>query len=855
MRQTFPDHCANPVSFTPLSSRLAPFPDRRASWLLAWLVIGFCGLGPNPNCALAGGTVTNCDQASLEAALAGGGNVSFACSGVIVLTNTLRITTDTVLDGTGQSVAISGNDSVRIFSVQGNVSLTLMNLTLTRGKDVGAPGNFQPGGNGTGGAVFVDGGILNAINCQFATNQTVGGRGTGASGTNVAVSGSAYGGAIYLHAGNLSVTNSSFVSNEAIGGEAFFEDLHGNRAGHGLGGAIYSESGVVRLVRVNLINNSASSGFNSSFSSPGSAWGGAIYATNGMLELRDCNLSTNSTVLWTPGPPYPGGAAGGGALYLEGGTSTLVSTLFSFNQSAGAPSARFFGGFGTEGDGGAIFNLGQLLITNCTFLTNTVTGGSGRQDSTPGAKPGNGGALCNFATATVVGTTFVGNKAFGGAGDNFITYATPGGSGNGAAIYSTGTLALANCTLLSNDALGGNGSTFITLTSGGSGHGGALFVSSGSVAASNLTLAMNSARGGTGGVSSSGNASEGSGFGGAVFVATGTVALVNCTLFQNVALGGDGVYATSGGSGYGGAVFVSSGSVAATNLTFAVNSTRGGKGGPGPFGKESDGSGFGATVFVATGAVAKAVNTILATSLSASNCVGTLTDGGHNISSDASCNFSSPGSLNSTDPKLGPFGDYGGPTATIPLLSGSPAIDAGDSAACPAVDQRGISKPYGAGCDIGAFESAPPYTVNGHIRGYLSPQGVVVNVDSNSVPVNASAFYTLTGLDPGTHLVIPTASETRFVPARRVVQMGPDGIGIDFNAYRLNALEVETSTNRDYQIVFAPAIEGTYHTEVSTNLVDWSLYSTNTADTNGVFVIADFYSGSGNATFFRVVKP
>jgi len=272
-------------------------------------------------------------------------------------------------------------------------------------------------------------------------------------------------------------------------------------------------------------------------------------------------------------------------------------------------------------------------------------------------------------------------------------------------------------------------------------------------------------------------------------------------------------------------------------------------------GHASDGSGFGGAVYVAAGAAATAVNTILANSLSGSNCFGTLTDAGHNISSDASCNFTSAGSLNSTNPNLGPFGNYGGPTATIPLLAGSPAIDAGDAAACPAVDQRGISRPYGAGCDIGAFESAPPYTVNGHIRGYMSPTGVVVNVGSNSVPVDASGFYTFTGLDAGIYLVDPTAEETRFVPGRRVVKVGPDSTDIDFSAYRLNALAVETSANRDFQMVFAGKTEGTYHTEVSTNLIDWSPYSSNRTDTNGIFVITNLYFGSGNPTFHRVVKP
>jgi hypothetical protein len=101
---------------------------------LSWLLIGFGCLTLGPTSALASGTVTNCDQASLEAALAGGGNVTFACSGVIVLTNTISITNDTVLDGTGQSVTISGGDQVRLFNVGSNVGFTAINLALVHGK-------------------------------------------------------------------------------------------------------------------------------------------------------------------------------------------------------------------------------------------------------------------------------------------------------------------------------------------------------------------------------------------------------------------------------------------------------------------------------------------------------------------------------------------------------------------------------------------------------------------------------------------------------------------------------------------------------------------------------------------------
>src|SRR5580765_8352821 len=146
--------------------------------------------------------------------------------------------------------------------------------------------------------------------------------------------------------------------------------------------------------------------------------------------------------------------------------------------------------------------------------------------------------------------------------------------------------------------------------------------------------------------------------------------MVNCTLFRNGASGGDGsndgLFApTSGGPGNGGAIFLSSGSFAATNLTFALNSAQGGIGGTFQGSHASDGSSLGGAVYVATSAIAIAVNTILANSQSGSNCFGILTDAGHNISSDASCNFTATGSLNNTDPKLGPFGKYGGPTATF----------------------------------------------------------------------------------------------------------------------------------------------------------------------------------------------
>jgi len=92
-----------------------------------------------------------------------------------------------------------------------------------------------------------------------------------------------------------------------------------------------------------------------------------------------------------------------------------------------------------------------------------------------------------------------------------------------------------------------------------------------------------------------------------------------------------------------------------------------------------------------------------------------VTSNGYNLSSDGTCNFYGPGDMNNTNPLLGPLQNNGGPTQTIALPSGSPAIDAGNPAGCTdgsghllATDQRGQPRPDKedtGGCDIGAYES------------------------------------------------------------------------------------------------------------------------------------------------------
>lgn len=80
---------------------------------------------------------------------------------------------------------------------------------------------------------------------------------------------------------------------------------------------------------------------------------------------------------------------------------------------------------------------------------------------------------------------------------------------------------------------------------------------------------------------------------------------------------------------------------------------------------------------------------------------------GHNLADDASCFLTGTGDLPGPDPRLGALAMNGGPTATQLPLDGSPLIDAGSNDGCPATDQRGVTRPQGPACDIGAVEVVP----------------------------------------------------------------------------------------------------------------------------------------------------
>ena len=98
---------------------------------------------------------------------------------------------------------------------------------------------------------------------------------------------------------------------------------------------------------------------------------------------------------------------------------------------------------------------------------------------------------------------------------------------------------------------------------------------------------------------------------------------------------------------------------------------------------------------------------------SGGSCSAAINSLGYNIDSGSTCGLNDVGDQSNTDPLLGALANNGGETNTHALGDGSPAIDTVDAAVCPppATDQRGVTRPEGEACDIGAYEFVPSKTV------------------------------------------------------------------------------------------------------------------------------------------------
>jgi predicted outer membrane repeat protein len=309
-----------------------------------------------------------------------------------------------------------------------------------------------------------------------------------------------------------------------------------------------------------------------------------------------------------------------------------------------------------------VFTVGtgiSLTLTNLTIKNGLgyPEGGGVNNAGTLTASNSNfysntGGAIYNTGTATISNSNISGN--------------TPYFSGHSAgcgAIDNEATMTITATTFYSNYA-NNNG------TAGGAiCNGSALTITS-------STFYDNQSQGNNGGL------------GGAIYNFAGTLNVTNSTFYLNSATTG------------GGAIYSQGGTVQISNSTFGINAvTYGGGGG---------------TLSNAGGSFL-IQNSIVANLGYGGNCAGTITSNGYNLSSDSSCNFAGPGDLNSTNPKLGALRNNGGPTQTMALPKGSPALDAGNPAGCTdfagnllTTDQRGKPRPGGGettGCDMGAYES------------------------------------------------------------------------------------------------------------------------------------------------------
>jgi hypothetical protein len=278
----------------------------------------------------------------------------------------------------------------------------------------------------------------------------------------------------------------------------------------------------------------------------------------------------------------------------------------------------------------------------------------------------------------------------------------------------------------------------------------------GPLAISNCTLVNNSSNGLGGGVFNSGT----------LTVADSTFADNSATAAQPYEAFGGAIYNETGGTTY------NSSTLSVTNCTFYGNTA-------------TDGGNDIATVGSVT-----LNNTIVASSASGGDLdtlYGERLTGTHDLIGDGSDLVDFTDSLQG-NPLLAPLGNYGGPTQTMALLPGSPAIDAGSSVVAVDADgdpltsdQRGEPYPADNPVDIGAFESqgftisvsggsnqtaayhttfAKPLTVNVSAQNPIEPvNGGVITFTPPPWAASAMLSATTTTISGGSASVTVTAND------------------------------------------------------------------------------------------------
>jgi hypothetical protein len=290
--------------------------------------------------------------------------------------------------------------------------------------------------------------------------------------------------------------------------------------------------------------------------------------------------------------------------------------------------------------------------------------------------------------------------------------------------------------------------------------------------------------------------------GGGVDVGFGTAVILNSTLSGNAAENTGGGLMVGGGS-----------AVSLNNVTIADNSA----GIDGGDGENKTGG-----VQLSFGSVA-IQNSLVAGNRSqgdaASNtadCNAPLDSQGYNLTgANSGCDLSGVGDQTVTPGDvfvtvLGPLQNNGGPTWTHALLTGSPAIDAGSSSGCEATDQRGVTRPQGAACDVGAYEKeaalathrAAPFVelpwATGSLFSDTTPDYILPLDTAVITPTNAALFDTLAPIE-----ISGSASAAAYV---RQVTLLVNGDEI----YTADYAEQEQLTEAAWTTTFTPPGDGAY---------------------------------------------
>ena len=428
-----------------------------------------------------------------------------------------------------------------------------------------------------------------------------------------------------------------------------------------------------------------------------------------------------------------------------GGTHSFTAIHLTLSQ-----------GDDTSGNGGgAIYNLGGTL----TLTDSTVSDNSG-------------GGISNGVQVTFVDGTKDYNIGMANLDDS--TVSDNGGDG----MYNNGTVTLNSSTVSANSGIG--------IFSQGSVGPEATVALTNSTVSDNVGQGIYSNDGGS--VTLTNSSVSGNSAGISLDDVSGS--LTNSTISSNSGAGilnGDVVTLTNSTiSGNGGGGILNSGVVTLTNSTVAGNS------GVGIFG--------GATL----------TSSIVANTLDGANCSNNgepIIDGGYNLDSGGTCGLVLPTDKSGVNPQLGPLQDNGGPTVTMALAPRSPAIDAippGTNGCGTTVttDQRGVPRPQGSGCDMGAYEyEALVYVANadsGPVTAYsANATGPVQPVRSIQNPQNfqttwdpwgvtfgpSSQLYVQSFLFDATTFVFPEGSST---PGRIFQVNSPDSesIAVDGNGYQ-----------------------------------------------------------------------